>query len=298
MPYFLKINQNYFVSPVYFPLDSDRRCRPLIPIAIQKVTEFDRNRWPICTGLRTQGGILGKTPQNRYIYCTPKSVSKMDNNFSNKVTEAAYMLKAADILYDVSQGLPWRVNRTPYRVFLAEFLLVRTRTDVITRVFEEIVAAYPNINTLAKASEEELASVLKPLGLRKRVPILIRAANYIVRDHNGQIPTNINDLFNIPGLGLYTSVAIAAFAFDSIEVPADVNILRFLSRFSGLEMSHPTKGSEKLRELLPFLSKANSGLPAEKLLDFSRLVCCPKRPRCLDCPLRSQCHYFVDRGSH
>jgi A/G-specific adenine glycosylase len=222
----------------------------------------------------------------------------MDNDLTNQVTLAAHTLKAADFLNEVSLELPWRVKRTPYRVFLAEFLLVRTRTDVIARVFDEIVFAYPDINKLSNAPEEELTSVLKPLGLRKRVPILIRAANYIVSIHNGMIPTTISDLLKVPGLGLYTSVAIAAFAFDSYDVPADVNILRFLSRLTGLEMTHPTKGSEKIRELLPLLSKTNSGPPAEKLLDFSRLVCRPRRPKCLDCPLQSQCHYFVNNYSH
>jgi len=221
----------------------------------------------------------------------------MDYELNNQVTQAAHLLKEADILYDVSQGLSWRVNRTPYHVFLAEFLLVRTRTDVIARVFEDIVSVYPNIHTLADSSEEDLACVLKPLGLKKRVPILIRAANYIVREYNGNIPASISSLLSVPGLGLYTAVAIAAFAFDAVDVPADVNILRFLSRLTGLGMTHPTKGSEKLRTLLPFLSKANSGLSPEKLLDFSRLVCRPRRPKCPDCPLRSQCQYFADLES-
>lgn len=222
----------------------------------------------------------------------------MDNIFIDQVTSAARTLKAVEFLDDISQGLPWRVNKTSYRVFLAEFLLVRTRTDVIASMFEKIVLAYPDISALSNATEEELACVLKPLGLRKRVPILIRAAKHIIGEHEGEIPTDIGDLLAIPGLGLYTSAAIAAFAFDSTDVPADVNILRFLSRLTGLEMQHPTKGSEKLRELLPFLSKVNSGPPAEKLLDFSRLVCRPRRPKCPDCPLQSHCRYFADHGAH
>ena len=221
-----------------------------------------------------------------------------DDHLISQVTYAAHTLNAVDILNDVSQGLPWRVNKTPYRIFLAEFLLVRTRTDVIARVFEQIVLAYPDIYSLGNTPEEELANVLKPLGLRKRVPILIRAAKHIVNDHDGQIPTNIEDLLNVPGLGLYTSAAIAAFAFDSTDVPADVNILRFLSRLTNLKMVHPTKGSKKLRELLPYLSKVNSGPSVEKLLDFSRLVCHPRQPKCLNCPLHSQCHYFLDHTFH
>ena len=221
----------------------------------------------------------------------------MDFKINYHIIQAAHTIKESDLLYYDSQVLPWRKNRTPYRIFLAEFLLVRTRTDVMPRVFEDVVSVYPDINKLADTSEEELAIVLKPLGLKKRVPILIRAAHYILKEHNGLIPGTISDLLRIPGLGLYTAVAIAAFAFEAVDVPADVNILRFLSRFTGLEMTHPTKGSEELRELLPFLSKVHSGLSPEKLLDFSRLVCRSRRPKCPDCPLQSGCRYFSDLGS-
>lgn len=188
--------------------------------------------------------------------------------------------------------LPWRRYRTPYRIFLAEMLLVRTRADVVARLFEEIVARYPTVHALAEADEEELRHLLRPLGLSRRIPYLIKAARYICEKCDGEIPRDVNDLLKIPGVGPYTAVAIATFAYGESGVPADVNILRFVSRLTGLEMKHPTKGSSELRELLPLLSEHNVGLSAEDLLDFARLVCKPRKPRCHECSLRSYCKYF------
>jgi|YNPMSStandDraft_1061717.scaffolds.fasta_scaffold21073_2 A/G-specific adenine glycosylase len=188
--------------------------------------------------------------------------------------------------------LPWRKYRTPYRIFLAEMLLVRTRTDVVADHFERIASRYPTIETLAFADETELREMLRPLGLSKRVPYLIKAARYICENHNGEIPADFESLLKVPGIGAYTAAAILTFGYGQGLVPADVNILRFVSRFTGLKMGHPTKGSQELRDLLPLLSEANVGLSAENLLDFTRLICKARKPKCHICPLSEHCSYF------
>ena len=212
-------------------------------------------------------------------------VAKSVNRTARKLREV--------VPYWTAKELPWRCPRTPYRVFLAEFLLVRTHVKAVADIFEDVVTCYPDLESLATADEDELASALKSLGLRKRVPLLQKAARYLVENHRGQIPKKIEDLAKVPGLGLYTSVAIAAFAYDSPGVPADVNVLRFLSRLTGLPMEHPTKGSKDLRALLPFLSPNVGGPAPESLLDFSRTVCRLKRPRCSECPATDECTYFA-----
>ncbi len=188
--------------------------------------------------------------------------------------------------------LPWRKYRTPYRIFLAEMLLVRTRTDVVANHFERIVSRYPTIEALALANEDELREVLRPLGLSKRVPYLIKAARYICDNHNGDMPTDFDSLIKVPGIGEYTAAAIMTFAYNQRLVPADVNILRFVSRFTGLEMGHVTKGSQALRNLLPILSETSVGLFPENLLDFTRLICRSRKPKCNACPLSDNCSYF------
>lgn len=215
---------------------------------------------------------------------------------SEAVVRAARRLREESAPYWVSEELPWRRLRTPYRVFLAEFLLIRTHTKAVADIFEDVVARYPDPKSLTSADESDLAAALMTLGMKKRVPLLKNAARYLVEQHDSEIPERVEDLVKVPGLGLYTAVAIAAFAYDSPEVPADVNILRFLSRLTGLPMQHRTKGSKELWALLPLLSRDAGGPDPESLLDFSRKICRSRRPVCSECPLNAECVHFASIG--
>jgi len=206
-----------------------------------------------------------------------------------RVRRAARILAAFRPAEDVS--LPWRREPSPYRVFLAEFMLVRTRWDVVARVFEDVLARFPALRSLARASEEEIAEALAPLGLRKRAAYLKKAAVYLLEHHGGEVPADVEALKKVPGLGRYTAAAVAALAFGEDVVPADVNVFRFLSRLTGLPMGHPTKGSAALRGLLPLLRPHGGGPPTPVLLDFLRTVCRPRAPRCPECPLRELCSF-------
>ena len=215
-------------------------------------------------------------------------MDRAEDRTTEKVIAVARKLSGFHI---AAPDLPWRRYRTPYRVFLAEFLLVRTRSDVVAALFEDIVTRFPDLESLASADEREIGTVLEPLGLRKRVPYLKKAAKYLLEHHGGRIPKTVEELKKVPGLGDYTAAAVAAFAYNAATIPADVNILRFLSRLTGLPMEHATKGSAKLRSLLPLLSPSRGGPRPETLLDFCRLICRPRRPRCDECPLTRECEY-------
>ena len=218
----------------------------------------------------------------------------MNPHFRRKVIWAGCQLARHQIAS--RELLPWRQYRTPYRIFLAELLLVRTRADVVVRIYEDVFNRYPNIDTLATANESELQKMLRPLGLSKRIPYITKAARYICGVHNGEIPSDVDDLLNIPGVGIYTASAIATFAYEQALVPSDVNILRFISRLTGLKMEHKTKGSKQIRELTTLLSEDCTGLAAEKLLDFTRLTCRSRNPLCMECPLNRFCT-FAQEGN-
>ena len=192
------------------------------------------------------------------------------------------------------ESLPWRLIPSPYRIFLAEMLLVRTRTDVVARLFEYIFSKYPTVETLAKADEKTLREILRPLGLKKRVPYLIRAAQYLQERYEGRIPTTVEELKAIPGVGDYTAVAIAAFGYGLKAIPADVNILRFFARFLGHPMEHPTKGSKRLRAIVEEAARRCKEYSTAQLLDFTRNVCRPRRPRCAKCMLQKECHFYLN----
>ncbi|MGC1378230.1 MAG: hypothetical protein WA821_18510 [Anaerolineales bacterium] len=216
----------------------------------------------------------------------------MSSYLTRKVLWAGCKLAQSELASQ--KYLPWRKRRTPYRVFLAEMLLVRTRADVVARIYEDIYRQYPNIIELANANEDDLQKAIYPLGLSKRVPYIIKAARYICDNHSRKIPNDIDTLLKVPGLGMYTASAVAVFAYKQKLVPSDVNIFRFVARVTGLEMENKTKGSKLLRELTPSLSEDITGLSTEKLLDFTRLICRPRNPLCEQCCLTRYCKYFRD----
>lgn len=222
----------------------------------------------------------------------------MTEDVATNVVRAAQTLRAIKEPEWVATDLPWRINKTPYRVFLAEFLLVRTRADVVARLYDDIVTKYPNFNRLAAATVEQLQENLEPLGLKKRAAYLQQAARFILQKYDGLLPNDVDELAQIPGVGPYTSVAIAAFAYDLQQVPADVNIFRFLSRLTGLAMEHRTKGSEQLRKLLPLMEPKAGGPELDNLLDFSRLICQPRVPNCSACPLTELCTFYAENNSN
>jgi A/G-specific adenine glycosylase len=212
----------------------------------------------------------------------------MNNRIQRKVRWATKRISRVE---GISSALPWRKHKTPYKIFVAEILLIRTRADIVARVFPEFISKYPSIHELAKGTETELVGIIGPLGLKKRATYIIQAAKYIQNTYAGKIPHAIDALIKIPGLGLYSATAIATFAFDQKLVPADVNIFRFLSRFTGIDIGHKTKGSKELQELLPHLAEQTSGLNAESILDFCRLICRSRNPKCTECPLANKCDY-------
>lgn len=214
-------------------------------------------------------------------------------DLATRVAAAAARLAAAG---HFGEAPPWRKCKDPYAVFLAEFLLIRTRADVVERVWRRLLERYPCFEALAQAEERELAELMAPLGLRKRVPLLLRAASYIMEHHGGTLPQRPEELAAVPGMGLYTATAVAAFAFGARTVPADVNVLRFLSRLTGLALGHPTKGSRDLRALVAVLAEADPRPDAGSLIDFTRAVCRPRKPRCRECPTADLCH-FAASGS-
>lgn len=192
--------------------------------------------------------------------------------------------------------LPWRRGRSPYKTLIAEMLLVRTRYDVVSRIFDELVLRYPDVFALAEADEADLAELLRPLGLKKRVPFILRAARYIIEVFEGKIPDDPNLLKQIPGVGDYTAAAVAAFGFGRALLPADVNILRFFARYTGLDMGHPTKGSPLLRNLIRKINEEGLEVNPELVLDFSRTICRARKPKCSFCPLMESCEYVLLHG--
>lgn len=169
--------------------------------------------------------------------------------------------------------LPWRVVRNPYYTLVSEFMLQQTQVDRVVPKFEAFVGRFPTIQALAAASTADVLREWKGLGYNSRAVRLKRVAEAVVERHGGRMPRSIDELLDLPGIGPYTASAVRAFAFDIDDLPVDTNVRRIAERVG--------------RPLEPPHGKAHDW--ASALMDLGATICKARVPKCLLCPLQSQC---------
>jgi A/G-specific adenine glycosylase len=188
---------------------------------------------------------------------------------------------------DNFRSLPWRSSPgepppEPYRVWLSEVMLQQTTVATVVPRFEHFVARWPTIEALAEASDEEILSEWAGLGYYARARNLIACAREVAA--RGAFPTTAAELRQLPGIGDYTSAAIAAIAFGEAAPAVDTNVARVMCRYHGLE--------ERLevRRLVEAMTPPDRpGDFVQALMDLGATICRPKKPRCGLCPLQSDC---------
>lgn len=193
---------------------------------------------------------------------------------------------------DNFRRLPWRsppgsVPADPYRVWLSEVMLQQTTVATVTPRFNRFVARWPTIEALAAASDEEILSEWAGLGYYARARNLIACAREVVR--RGAFPTTSAELRQLPGIGDYTSAAIAAIAFGESAPAVDTNVRRVVARLNALS-ELPKAEVEKL--VLELIAEGRAGDSTQAVMDLGAMICRPRRPLCRACPLQHQCRAF------
>jgi A/G-specific adenine glycosylase len=120
--------------------------------------------------------------------------------------------------------LPWRIDQSPYRVFISEIMLQQTGVARVLPKFETFIAAFPSFETLARANLRQVYALWQGLGYNRRAKYLRDAAKRVVEEYGGVLPKNVEALKSLPGIGPYTAGAIAAFSFGNPEPFVETNI--------------------------------------------------------------------------
>ena len=169
--------------------------------------------------------------------------------------------------------LPWRVVRDPYYTLVSEFMLQQTQVDRVVPKFGAFVERFPTLGELASASTADVLREWKGLGYNSRAVRLKKVAEAVVERYGGRMPQTTQALLDLPGIGPYTAAAIRAFAFDVDDLPVDTNVRRI--------------GERLAQTLEPPPGKAHDW--ASALMDLGATICKAQAPKCLLCPLRSDC---------
>jgi len=189
------------------------------------------------------------------------------------------------------RNLPWRNHPDPYAVWVSEIMLQQTRVETVIPYFEKWMKLFPDVKTLANASERDVLNAWEGLGYYSRARNLHKAAKLTAEKFNGELPRDLIDLRSLPGIGRYTVGAIASMAFGMDEPTLDGNLRRVFSRlFDVSEFADSPAGEKILWQLATQnLPKGKAGDYNQALMDLGTAICVPKNPRCLLCPLIEIC---------
>lgn len=190
--------------------------------------------------------------------------------------------------------LPWRHSNDPYLVWVSEVILQQTRMDKGIEYFRRFSAAFPDVYSLASASEEEVLRMWQGLGYYTRARNLHHSARELVQKNGGVLPETYQEWLQLKGVGPYTAAAIASMAFGEAVAALDGNGYRILARVFALEVPMESAAGEKAFMALAqdLLDPRRPGDFNQALMDFGSLVCTPAKPACQSCLFHRECLAF------
>ena len=196
--------------------------------------------------------------------------------------------------YDLNKrSLPWRKNVTPhkkqYYTLVSEFMLQQTQVVTVIPYFNRFIKEAPNLKSLAKINNKKLIKLWEGLGYYSRVRNLKKTAQTVIKNFQGKLPNNFEDLISLPGVGNYTASAILAIAFNKPYIPLDGNIERVLKRYLYLKKEKDIQKDNLAKKKIIFGISHRSSDYAQALMELGALICKPINPLCNQCPISRNC---------
>ena len=199
--------------------------------------------------------------------------------------------------YDTNaRDLPWRRSSDPFAIWISEAMLQQTRVETVIPYWERFLARFPNVESLARADLDDIYAVWTGLGYYSRARNLKHAAETIVAEHAGRLPETVDELRELKGIGRYTAGAVASIAFDREEPLVDGNVIRVFTRVLGIREESTSK--EVVAQLWMIAEALVRGVRPgdlnQALMELGAVLCTPKNPDCLGCPIASNCVAYAD----
>jgi len=194
----------------------------------------------------------------------------------------------------IDRNLPWKTSNDPYKIWLSEIIMQQTRIAQGTPYYLKFVDSFPTVIDLANAEEQQVMKLWQGLGYYSRARNLHFTAKTIRDKYNGKFPTTYEDILGLKGIGKYTAAAISSFAYGKEYHAVDGNVIRLISRYFGItEAVDSTQTLKEINNLAEKLIKgSNPGDYNQAIMDFGALMCSPKSPNCLECPLNNDCKAY------
>jgi A/G-specific adenine glycosylase len=213
---------------------------------------------------------------------------------------AAFRRRLLDWYASNRRDLPWRRSTDPYAIWVSETMLQQTRVAVVVERYQTFLARFRTLVSLALAPEQEVLALWSGLGYYRRARMLHKAAKFVAENLGGNLPDCAEELQHLPGIGAYTAAAVASIAHGERVAVVDGNVERVLCRVAGWEAGSRKGGGAALRRKITdlasrLLDPAQPGDFNQAVMELGAMVCTPRNPQCLVCPLNIDCK---TRGEH
>jgi A/G-specific adenine glycosylase len=193
-----------------------------------------------------------------------------------------------------TRSMPWKGEKDPYKIWLSEVILQQTRVEQGWAYYINFLKAFPTVEDLARAPEQQVFKLWEGLGYYSRCRNLIETAKKIVSDYHGKFPATYDAIRELKGVGPYTAAAIASFAFGLPHAVVDGNVVRVLARYFGISTPIDTTAGKKMYAELAgsLLYRTDPGIYNQAIMDFGATVCKPQNPICSSCIQKADCQAF------
>jgi len=190
--------------------------------------------------------------------------------------------------------LPWRKETDPYKIWVSEVMLQQTKVDTVIPYFQQFMEQFPTLEALADADEEKVLKAWEGLGYYSRVRNLHAAVKEVKERYGGKVPDRAEEFSKLKGVGPYTTGAVLSIAYGIPEPAVDGNVMRVLSRiFLVWEDIAKAKTRTLFEEIVrAIIARDQPSYFNQALMELGALICVPRKPACLLCPVRSHCRAF------
>jgi endonuclease-3 len=177
----------------------------------------------------------------------------------------------------------------PYKTLVGVILSARTRDEQVLKLLPNLFKVYPNVEVMAGASVSEIQSMINTIGMYKqKAKNLKKMADTVVKDFNGKIPDNIDDLVLLAGVGRKTASVVLVACFNKPAIAVDTHVHRVTNRMGWVNTKTPLHTEGSLLKLVP---KKLHDLINRVFVKFGRYICIPSKPRCWMCPVKQYCRF-------
>ncbi len=232
---------------------------------------------------------LSPSVKHKHIELTVSRISNMSRNNVQNNEPRNFRTALLNWFEHNKRDDPWRINPTPYSVWIAEVMLQQTVVQAVIPHYRAWMKRFPDIQSLASSSEKEVLRQWEGLGYYSRARNLHKSARLLVTYGGANLPDSYESLIRLPGIGDYTASAILSIAFRKPYPVLDANVRRVVRRLLAMKVED-SKSTRQIREFLDCaISSKNPGAFNEAMMELGQTICRVRNPLCDECPVKNRC---------